>query len=106
MAKQQNLNLFKGKRGGRRPGSGRKRIHSKGVAHRHREIVHHTRPMHINFKVVKSVPNLRNKTILKALKRAIVNARRMGLRINQYSLQSIMCIWWWKLLIILFYLKG
>ncbi len=88
MARQQKLNIYRGKRGGRRPGSGRKRIHSKGVAHRHREKVHHRHPMHINFKVVKGVSNLRNKTILKALKRAIVNARRMGLKVNQYSLQS------------------
>ncbi len=66
--KQQTLNLFKGKWGGRRPGSGRKRIHSKGVAHRKRDRVHLKHPLHINFKVEASI---RNKTCLRLLKRAI-----------------------------------
>lgn len=76
------INLF---RGGKRPGSGRKRIHSKGVAHRTREKVTKHRPVHINFKYKTSI---RNKDCLRLLKRAIVNARKFGLRITHFSLQS------------------
>ncbi len=83
--KQQTLNLFKGKWGGRRPGSGRKRIHSKGVAHRKREKVILAHPLHINFKVEASI---RNKTCLRLLKRAVINARKKGLSIRHFSLQS------------------
>lgn len=83
--RQLELNIYKGKRGGRRPGAGRKRIHSRGVAHREREHVNHRLPMHINFKYRLSI---RNKECLKILKRAILNARGWGLRIIHFSLQS------------------
>lgn len=83
--KQRELELYKGKRGGRRPGSGRKRIHSKGVSHRRREVVTYRTPMHINFKYNACI---KNKFCLRLLKRAIVNARRQGLRIVHFSLQS------------------
>lgn len=86
MAKKQlSLNLFKGARGGRRPKSGRKRKHSKGVAHREREPVTHRTPVHINFKVKTYI---RNKDCLKILSKAIRNGRKMGLRIIHFSLQS------------------
>ena len=52
MKKQLQLNLFKGTRGGRRPGAGRKRIHSQGVSHLKRETVTRRTPQHINFKFV------------------------------------------------------
>ena len=79
------LTLLKGTRGGRRPGSGRKRRHSKGVAHRTREKISHRTPLHINFKFRLII---RNKDALKLLKRAIKNARRMGLEVIHGSLQS------------------
>lgn len=85
MAKQLQLNVYKGNKGGRRPGSGRKRIHSKGVAHRKRERVLQRTPVHVNFKYRTSI---RNKESLKLLKRAIVNARSHGLRILHFSMQS------------------
>lgn len=85
MSKQMVLNLYKGSHGGRRPGSGRKRIHSKGVAHRTRERVNLKIPLHINFKVKASI---RNKLCLKILKRAILNGREKGLIISHFSLQS------------------
>lgn len=84
-SKQLSLNIYKGSRGGRRPGSGRKRLHSKGVAHRVREKVSHRTPLHINFKYKTLI---RNKLCLKLLKRAIMNARSHGLRIVHFSLQS------------------
>lgn len=82
---QLRLNIYKGKRGGRRPGSGRKRIHSKGIAHRTREKITFKTPLHINFKFKTSI---RNKQNLRLLKRAIMNARSHGLKIIHYSLQS------------------
>lgn len=85
--KQLSFNLSKGKHGGRRPGAGRKRIHSKGVAHQVREKVKKSYPLHINFKVVKNVPGLRNKQIMKALIKAILNSRLKGLKVQHYSLQ-------------------
>lgn len=84
MAKQLKLNLDKGSRGGRRSGSGRRRLHSKGVAHRAREEVTKRTPVHVNFKYK---THIRNKTCLKLLKRAIANARGYGLKIIHFSMQ-------------------
>lgn len=81
---QQTLNRFKGKWGGKRRGAGRKRIHSKGVAHRKREKVVLETPLHINFKYNASI---RNKACLKLLKKAVLNARKKGLSIRHFSLQ-------------------
>ena len=71
--------------GGKRWGSGRKRVHSKGVAHRKRERVSRHTPTHIKMKYV---GHIRNKDFLRILKRAILNSRRKGLRILHYSVQS------------------
>jgi REP element-mobilizing transposase RayT len=84
MMKQIKMNIYKGQRGGRRPGSGRKRIHSKGVSHRIREKISKRTPLHINFKF--RIP-IKNKVALKLLKRAIVNGRGHGLRVLHFSLQ-------------------
>lgn len=83
--KQIRFNLNKGTHGGRRDGSGRKRIHSRGVSHRVREKVNYRVPLHINFKYRTYI---KNKSCLKLLKRAIMNARSHGLRINHFSMQS------------------
>lgn len=88
MGKQQALNLFRGKRGGRRPGSGRKRIRSRGVAHRKREACSHRTPLHVNFKYRLRI---RNKEFIRLLKKAVLNSRRKGLRIVHYSVQSNHC---------------
>lgn len=83
--RQLGLNIYQGKRGGRRPGSGRKRLHSKGVAHRKREKVNSRFALHINFKVKTSI---RNKECLKTLRHSIQNARKKGLKILHFSLES------------------
>lgn len=83
--KQTRMNLFKGSHGGRRPNAGRRRIHSPGVAHRTREKISHRTPMHVNFRYKTAI---KNKDSLRLLKRAIVNARKMGLRVLHSSLQS------------------
>lgn len=85
MGKQRELNLYLGSHGGRRPKAGRRRIHSKGVAHETRETVSGRTPVHINFKFRCAV---RSKQALRLLHQAILNARKHGLRINHYSLQS------------------
>jgi REP element-mobilizing transposase RayT len=71
--------------GGRRKNAGRKRIHSRGVAHELREKVSGRTPLHINFKYKITV---RNKETLKILKKAIQNSRRHGLKIIHYSFQT------------------
>lgn len=71
--------------GGKRKNSGRQRLKSKGVSHRIREKVSVRTPLHINFRYSERV---RNKDSLKLLKKAIVNARRHGLRILHFSFQS------------------
>lgn len=83
--KQLILNLNHGKQGGRRPGSGRRRMQSRGVAHRDRERVNLRTPLHINFKYKAFI---RNKFCLKLLKRAILNSRKHGLKVIHFSLQS------------------
>jgi REP element-mobilizing transposase RayT len=82
--KQMKLNLFKGTYGGRRPGSGRKRLKSAGVSHRTRALVSAKTPLHVNFKYRS---NIRNKDTLKLLKKAIKNARSHGLKVLHYSFQ-------------------
>lgn len=71
--------------GGFRKGSGRTRKHSKGVAHRPREVVKHYHPLHINFKFRTTI---KSKASLRILKRALINARKQGLRIVHFSMQS------------------
>lgn len=83
--KQIKLDLYKGSWGGRRPGSGRKRIHSPGVAHRRRDKITSRTPAHVNFKY--SI-QIKNKEFLPILKRGILNSRKKGLRILHYSVQS------------------
>lgn len=83
--KQLDLNIFTGKRGGRRPDSGRNRIHSKGVSHRIREKVTARTPIHINFKVMTYI---QNKPCLEILKIAISKAQVHGLNIIYFALQS------------------
>jgi REP element-mobilizing transposase RayT len=85
MRKQLGPNLYQGQHGGRRPGAGRRRMHSQGVAHVRREKVTLKTALHINFKVRFSI---RNKSCLRHLKRAIQNARAHGLKILHFSLQS------------------
>jgi putative transposase len=85
MNKQLSLNLFKGKHGGHRPNSGRRRVKSRGVAHSTRETVTARTPVHINFKYR---INIRSKEVLKLLAKAMAKAQTHGLKVVHYSLQS------------------
>lgn len=84
MKKQLELNFDNGSWGGKRKNSGRKRFHSRGVSHDRRATVKARTPVHINFKVKLQV---RNKEGLKALRKAIQNARKY-VSVIHYSLQS------------------
>lgn len=82
--KQQSLNLYLGKHGGRRPSSGRNRLHSKGVSHRTRELVSARTPVHINFKVSTYI---QSRPALEILTYAIHKASTHNLNIIYYALQ-------------------
>lgn len=85
MRKQLELNIYKGQNGGRRPGSGRKRVKSKGVAHKPREPITSKTPLHINFKYRMTI---RSDYFRKILERAIENALQKDLYITHYTIQS------------------
>lgn len=85
MKKQLELNIYRGQNGGRRPGSGRKRIHSAGISHRQRELITHKTPLHINFKYNITI---RSDNFRKILERAIENALKKDLLITHYTIQS------------------
>jgi hypothetical protein len=82
--RQLKLNLEKGRWGGRRKNSGRKRIHSPGVSHKTREKVTRRYPVHIN---IKYATKIKNTSFLQILKRGILNAQKKGMRIIHYSVQ-------------------
>ncbi len=84
MKKQLRLNLDKGRKGGRREGAGRPRLHSAGVAHRKRDTVTRHTPVHINFKYRLGI---RSHRTLSILKRALLNAEKKGLRVVHFSLE-------------------
>lgn len=83
--KQLDLNLYKGSHGGRRPGSGRKRIHSKGVSHRKREKVTRHTPLHINFKYRMYI---RTESFMMHSERAIESAENHGMKVSLFTIQS------------------
>ena len=85
MEKQLSLNIYKGSHGGRRPDSGRKRKHSRGVSHRKREKITQHLPCHINFKYRTFI---RTETLLEHLILAIMKAQKHSFRVIHFSLQS------------------
>ena len=85
MKKQLELNLYKGTHGGRRPGSGRKRIHSAGVSHRERPQINHYLPLHVNFKYKLYIRNDHFKNILF---KSYMNSSLKDLYVIYYSIES------------------
>src|SRR6476620_8884576 len=83
--KQQSLNLFKGRHGGRRPNSGRKRMKSKGVAHRKRESISSHTPLHINFKYSAFI---QTDAFLESLQIACYNALFFDFEVCYFTIQS------------------
>lgn len=79
------MNIYKGKNGGPRPGAGRPRKHSKGVAHSLREKVTSRHPLHINFKFIAFI---QTPGMLQILEIACENAFKHGFNVTLFSIQS------------------
>jgi len=81
-----------GKRGGYRPGSGRKPLpaHKRaGVPHRNRAKLASRYPVHATVRVRKGLPPLRNRRTRRVLMQCFAAAReRFGFRLLHYSIQS------------------
>lgn len=84
MAKQLDLNIYRGRNGGPRPGSGRPRTKSRGVAHERREIVTAHTPFHINFKYNLSI---RTEVTMLIMGHALKNAQKHHLNVICYTIQ-------------------
>ena len=75
-------------RGGARPGAGRPLKPGAGVPHLRRAglSVHH--PVHVTLRVLRGVPNLRRRALMKVIERALRAASdRFGMRVVHYSVQ-------------------
>jgi REP element-mobilizing transposase RayT len=70
-----------------RKGAGRPAKNDKAIRHTARPFFTKTRSFMITVKVKKNKAEIRNKTVLHILKRAIQNARRQGLSVIHYTLE-------------------
>lgn len=68
-------------------GAGRPVIHDPGIRHTERPKISKPTSLHLTVKIKRIKADLKNKSILRILKRAIVNARKQGLRVIHYSLE-------------------
>jgi REP element-mobilizing transposase RayT len=73
--------------GGKRDGAGRKNV-SKTVTHMKRERVHSHYPMHLTVRLRKSMPNLRQRRLQRALHKGILMSEKLGLRVIHYAMQT------------------
>lgn len=67
--------------------AGRKAFHDPGIRHTARPVLTKPSSLHLTIKVQKIKADIKNKMILTMLKKAILNARRMGLKVIHYSLE-------------------
>lgn len=65
--------------------AGRPAIHDRGIRHIKREEILRPRPLHLTVKLIRA--DIQNKSILKALRHAILRGRLQGLKIIHYSLE-------------------
>jgi REP element-mobilizing transposase RayT len=79
--KNQQLTLINSK------GAGRPAIHDVGIRHRERPKLTSLSSLHLTIKINRIKADLKNKSILKVLKRAICNSRKKGLRVVHFSLE-------------------
>ncbi|MGZ3788931.1 MAG: transposase [Bacteriovorax sp.] len=68
-------------------GAGRPAIVDKGIRHTRRPFLKKPSSLHLTVKIKKNKADLKNKSVLGILKRAILNARRQGLKVIHYSLE-------------------
>jgi len=74
--------------GGQRPGAGRKPSgHRPGVPHRIRPAHQARHPLHVTLRAREGLPSLRAESIFPALRRALGQASRGGLRLLEFSVQ-------------------
>jgi REP-associated tyrosine transposase len=76
-------------RGGARPGAGRPLKPGAGVPHLRRTSLSIHHPVHVTLRVLRGVPNLRRRALMKVIERALRAARdRFGMRVVHYSVQA------------------
>lgn len=68
-------------------GAGRSAKHDAGIRHTSRPKISRPTSLHLTIKVKSIKANIKNKIILHMLKRAILNARRQGLKVIHFSLE-------------------
>jgi REP element-mobilizing transposase RayT len=68
-------------------GAGRPAIHDAGIRHTERPKFTKSSSLHLTVKIKKIKADLKNKVILVILKKAILNARKKGLKVIHYSLE-------------------
>lgn len=78
------------RRGGKRPGAGRKRLEGvrPGVAHRRRPEHNFRHPVHVTLRIAKGLPSFRGEVIFRAVESAIRATRREDFRIVEFSVQD------------------
>lgn len=75
-------------RGGARPGAGRPVKVGAGVPHLRRAALSRHHPVHVTLRVLRGVPNLRRRTLMKVIEGVLRAAReRFGMRVVHYSVQ-------------------
>jgi REP element-mobilizing transposase RayT len=79
--KNQQLTLINSKH------AGRPVIHDPGIRHTERPLITRLSSLHLTVKILRIKANLKNKVVLSILKRSILNARKMGLRVIHFSLE-------------------
>jgi REP element-mobilizing transposase RayT len=73
--------------GGKRSGAGRPNI-SKEVNHLKRHAVSLKQPLHISMKLKENLPSLRSKILFKEFQKSVRKAKRLGLYVVHFSIQS------------------
>jgi REP element-mobilizing transposase RayT len=68
-------------------GAGRPAINDPGIRHTKRPYIKKPASLHLTIKVKKNKAEIKNKSVLKILKRAIFNSRKQGLKVIHFSLE-------------------
>lgn len=85
MAKQ--LNIFE-KRGGKRKGAGRKKVHKDLLPHTKRPPISRHYPLHITIKLNQGLKTLRKKDCYKLFRDSVKATTKFGINIVHFSVQS------------------
>ena len=90
MGEQIGLRLReKGRHGGKRAGAGRKKTGKAGVPHRRRPDHKARHPVHTTLRLVRGLPNLREKRVYKVFKRALASlSEQIQFQVVHYSVHT------------------